>query len=516
MNALDEQLIRQLRSELDALTANVSAIPPPLVSADVARVVSARPQHDRRRVVVLAAAMVALIAAVATLVSVRHDGAAVGSADSSADTASAVPVITRPVAPVAPHPIPLSPEGWDLVEWGNVRLSLPPDMSPFHTGNGCVSNPQESDLEIVCGDESVLIARAPTSGATEEIVNGLRASREAGECVGCQTMVLPELASAVTVHRHDDAAANAILDTVGPSGTWRFGYETRPTPPSNWKTVQFEGQSIRVPADWSIQTVAVDESSPCPPTVLPNTVLLDSGIPGDCDDPTLSQPADGVRLYIAKAPIPTHPGWPEQMVGSERPGIRFVVARVGYGFDPSIGLAILSSFTDASPDTSSTYATVPPVNVPYFAVGDSVMLGAKSNLESRGIKAAAGEAADATLELEKLHEATSQFALTNGVVIQLGTNGTVTAEQYDAMLAEVSDVPRVVVMTVRGDRPWIAGNNAIIRSLPATHPNVVVLDWEARSTEVADHLASDGIHLRDDVARAFYTNLILEALGLPT
>ena len=47
------------------------------------------------------------------------------------------------------------------------------------------------------------------------------------------------------------------------------------------------------------------------------------------------------------------------------------------------------------------------------------------------------------------------------------------------MLAEVADVPRVVVMTVKAPKPWIEGNNEIIRSLPATHPNVIVLDWEA-------------------------------------
>ena len=70
------------------------------------------------------------------------------------------------------------------------------------------------------------------------------------------------------------------------------------------------------------------------------------------------------------------------------------------------------------------------------------------------------------------------------MVIQLGTNGTVTQAQYDAVLAEVADVPRVVMMTVKAPKPWIDGNNEIIRALPATHPNVVVLDWQARAAEV--------------------------------
>ncbi|MEY2400691.1 MAG: hypothetical protein QOJ08_802, partial [Ilumatobacteraceae bacterium] len=72
--------------------------------------------------------------------------------------------------------------------------------------------------------------------------------------------------------------------------------------------------------------------------------------------------------------------------------------------------------------------------------------------------------------------------------------------------------------TVKAPKPWIAGNNEIIRSLPSTHPNVVVLDWEARSAEIADHLSGSdgGVHLSDDTAKQFYRDIILQALGLPT
>ncbi|MGZ4680085.1 MAG: hypothetical protein ACXVIH_08905, partial [Ilumatobacteraceae bacterium] len=65
---------------------------------------------------------------------------------------------------------------------------------------------------------------------------------------------------------------------------------------------------------------------------------------------------------------------------------------------------------------------------------------------------------------------------------------------------------------------WIDGNNALIRALPATHPNVVVLDWEARAAEVSGHLSGSdgGIHLSDDTAKQFYLLIIEQALGLPT
>jgi hypothetical protein len=160
MNTLDDELIDRLCMELDALTADIPAVPPGLASAGIATVVAMPPRGDRRRVLVLAAAMVALIAAVAALVAVRNGDGAVGSPDSSPDTAS---VVTIASDPVAAHPIPATPAGWDLVEWGNVRLSLPPDMSPFHTGNGCVAS--TDNLEIVCGDESVSVSNAPLDAA---------------------------------------------------------------------------------------------------------------------------------------------------------------------------------------------------------------------------------------------------------------------------------------------------------------------------------------------------------------
>ncbi len=517
MNILDDDLIRNLCSALDELTADISDTPPALSSVGVATVVRVHPRRDRRRVLVLAAAMIALIASVAALVAIRHDGSAVGSNDSSPSTA---PVVSYPSTPSVARPIPPAPEGWEPLEWGNVRLSLPPEMSPFHTGNGCVAN-AATDLTIVCGDESVRISTAAADAATDQIVNGLQASRQAGECVGCQTVVLPELATKVTVQRHDDISANAILDTVGPSGTWRYGNEIRPSAPIDWKTVTFEGMSILVPQAWPVQVVANGEVSPCPHSVIPNIVLLDSSVPGRCDDPALVAPTDGVRMYLSTPPVNPQPHWPEQVIASADSKIgsdRSVVLRVGYGVDPAIGLAILSSFTSLSTETSSTYPTVPPVDVPYFAVGETVMLGDKQVLESHGIKTVAEIAEGAAWEIDQLHLAMAKNTISHAVVIQLGTNGTVTRQQYESVLAEVSDLPLVVVMTVRAPKPWIAGNNEIIRSLPQTHPNVVVLDWETRSAEVADHLSQSdgGVHLGDDVSKKFFTNLILEALGLPT
>ncbi|MGZ4674441.1 MAG: acyltransferase family protein [Ilumatobacteraceae bacterium] len=154
----------------------------------------------------------------------------------------------------------------------------------------------------------------------------------------------------------------------------------------------------------------------------------------------------------------------------------------------------------------------------YVAFGESVMLGAKPLLDARGILTFAEVSKGPTWELEQLQLAKTKYHITHGVVIQLGTNGTVTQQQYEDMLSQLTDVPLVVMMTVKAPKPWIDGNNALIRALPATHPNVVVLDWEARAAEVSGHLSGSdgGIHLSDDTAKQFYLLIIEQALGLPT
>ena len=182
--------------------------------------------------------------------------------------------------------------------------------------------------------------------------------------------------------------------------------------------------------------------------------------------------------------------------------------------------AIAAPGQTTPPPTTPPPTTVPPPpvlqDIPILAIGESVMLGAAPVLEARGIKTIAEISKGPDWELEQLNLAKTKYNIKLGVVIQLGTNGTVTREQYDAVLQQLVGLPRVVMLTVRAPRPWIDGNNAIIRALPDSYPNVVVLDWQARAEEIADHLSSDGIHLRDDAAKTFYRDIILQALGLPT
>ncbi|MCU1395263.1 MAG: hypothetical protein JWM34_3691 [Ilumatobacteraceae bacterium] len=173
-------------------------------------------------------------------------------------------------------------------------------------------------------------------------------------------------------------------------------------------------------------------------------------------------------------------------------------------------------------ETSTTVApttTVPAKAViDTLAVGESVMQGALTQqLASRGVTVDAQEGLQAKGSIALLQTDLDKYTITNAVVIQVGTNGTVTQDEYDQLANMVAAYQHVYFLTVKAPKSWIDGNNALIRALPATHPNVTVVDWEALGKTIESQLSpSDGyVHLKTNTARRDYSNLILGALGKP-
>jgi hypothetical protein len=76
----------------------------------------------------------------------------------------------------------------------------------------------------------------------------------------------------------------------------------------------------------------------------------------------------------------------------------------------------------------------------------------------------------------------------------------------------------VYFLTIKAPLAWVPGNNALIRALPLSHPNVTVLDWETLSQQLnPDDLSQSdgGVHLNSANAVRVYANMILGALGKP-
>jgi hypothetical protein len=133
-----------------------------------------------------------------------------------------------------------------------------------------------------------------------------------------------------------------------------------------------------------------------------------------------------------------------------------------------------------SPQTPSTLlalaATIPVDDRPPFAIGDSVMLGAKSQLESAGFTVDAGESRQASDVIDLVARLRAEGRLGDTVVIHIGTNGDVTDTDLASIMINMppDEVRHVWFLTVFADRPWIAGNNQRIIGLPVKYPNVSV------------------------------------------
>ncbi len=182
-----------------------------------------------------------------------------------------------------------------------------------------------------------------------------------------------------------------------------------------------------------------------------------------------------------------------------------------------------SAPTDAPPVTTATpppavvvdpavdQCTLTPI--PKLAIGDSVMLGAAAPLKAAGFCVDAIESRafiGGVDDIQKLHAAGK---LGQVVVVALGTNGPIGNGQLTAMMNELAQVPTVVMVTTKADRDYVARNNARIREMPATWPNVKVVDWEALAASCPGQcFYEDGIHLPPD-GRNYYAQQIVAVTG---
>jgi hypothetical protein len=198
------------------------------------------------------------------------------------------------------------------------------------------------------------------------------------------------------------------------------------------------------------------------------------------------------------------------------------------GTTPPVAADLTVSSTDAAvtttippPESTSvdTTTTLPPITlptepIPFLAVGDSVMLGAAPTLTERGMSVDAMVSRQ-TIDLIPMFEQLRDRGLFgNAVVVQLGTDGPFSQETLDALLATMDDVPNVILMTVKADRSWTAGNNALIRAADHERDNRLLLDWEALSANCpGECFFDDGIHLRPD-GQTYYADLITDILGI--
>ena len=178
---------------------------------------------------------------------------------------------------------------------------------------------------------------------------------------------------------------------------------------------------------------------------------------------------------------------------------------------PVAQLGVVSSLEGLAP------LAIPPTlaGFPLVALGDSVMLGAAEELQARGFQVDALQSRQMKAFVPTMQTLKDNGTFGSVVVVHLGTNGGFSQETLDAMLATVADVPVVLLLTGKADRGWIADNNAKLRAVPATHPNVTVVDWEVLSATCEGRcFYDDGIHLTQS-GQNFYADVIGRVLAQP-
>lgn len=147
-----------------------------------------------------------------------------------------------------------------------------------------------------------------------------------------------------------------------------------------------------------------------------------------------------------------------------------------------------------------------------FALGDSVMLGAKYRLKALGFGIVdARESRQAYTGPAELRRRGG--SLPQNVVIHLGTNGTFPLSTCKAMVKAVGPDRRIFLLTVHVPRSWTTGNNKVIRQCARSYPagRVTVVDWDWAASRHPKWLYSDKTHLTPDGARG-YARVIDDAI----
>jgi hypothetical protein len=146
-----------------------------------------------------------------------------------------------------------------------------------------------------------------------------------------------------------------------------------------------------------------------------------------------------------------------------------------------------------------------------LAVGDSLLVGASPLMRRHGfaIHAKVGRQFGTAPGILRGYG----DGLPRNVVIELGTNGTVTLAACRAAVRAAGPDRRVFLVTNRVPRAWQDSNNAVLRAcdLSFRASRVRIIDWHAASAGHPEWVAGDGVH-QSAAGRAAFARFIDRAV----
>ena len=138
-----------------------------------------------------------------------------------------------------------------------------------------------------------------------------------------------------------------------------------------------------------------------------------------------------------------------------------------------------------------------------YGFGDSVMLGARSELAARGIRIDAKVSRQFSALPGLIRAKRRAGHLPSKVIIHIGNNGYIDPGDCDAAVRAAGSGHHVYLVTLKVPRGWRATNNTRLRACANRHNNASVVDWFSYSINHASWFAHDLYHLTNTGAHKY-------------
>ena len=138
-----------------------------------------------------------------------------------------------------------------------------------------------------------------------------------------------------------------------------------------------------------------------------------------------------------------------------------------------------------------------------IGLGDSVMRGATSQLQARGIRVDTAVSRQFSSLPELMRRLKNRDKLRKTVIVHLGNNGYLERRDCDRATRIAGSRRHVYLVTLKVPRQWRADNNDRLKSCARRHNNASIIDWFGHSVNHPGWFASDLYHLTASGARHY-------------
>lgn len=138
-----------------------------------------------------------------------------------------------------------------------------------------------------------------------------------------------------------------------------------------------------------------------------------------------------------------------------------------------------------------------------YAIGDSVMLGARTQLIARGFRVNAEVSRQFRDAPRLVRQLAAGGHLPVDLIVHLGTNGLLQGPDCDALMRAAGPDRHVFLVTLKVPRPYRDPNNRRLRACAHRHANASIIDWYGYSRYHVAWFYSDGYHLTPSGRQAY-------------